>query len=358
MLSFLSLQLRGSQWTISVTLYPHEGGLMVITHYPYEPECDSIRSIPALQAQKWLDDIEALHIADWRKEAFLPLDNGEHDEDDEGSTLVYHFAGMHPVQLDLYIDYPHNWPAFIALIDQVAPVIDPQRIEAFTVKYVRATNVPVKNIGWGEPDFAPGVYHESIVLNSSAQTLTIRQTNQYGSYVCREFHIAPLILRLQLFLTRWFDAAAFPPSQHVGDAPRYHISLTRHDGSRMEWYGSFCRTGLPAQWGALARMLTASLNIPEHDIDLLSSEYYGIGAAKDELTICSVAFPGGGKSYYYGTDDSSLRVGDLVVVPAGSANRETVVQIVNIAYFTEDRAPYPLQKLKRILRRFLPGERL
>ena len=55
--------------------------------------------------------------------------------------------------------------------------------------------------------------------------------------------------------------------------------------------------------------------------------------------------------YYYITDDDSIEIGDYVVVPAGKDDHHAVVEVVNIEYFTEDDAPLPLNKTKRIIRK-------
>lgn len=64
---------------------------------------------------------------------------------------------------------------------------------------------------------------------------------------------------------------------------------------------------------------------------------------------CSVVFEEGQKSYYYLTEDDSIKIGDFVLVPAGKDNREVVVEVVNIEYFSEDNVPLPIEKTKRII---------
>ena len=66
---------------------------------------------------------------------------------------------------------------------------------------------------------------------------------------------------------------------------------------------------------------------------------------------CSVVFEEGQKSYYYLTEDDSIKIGDFVIVPTGKDNREVVVEVVNIEYFSEDNVPLPIEKTKRIIRK-------
>lgn len=71
----------------------------------------------------------------------------------------------------------------------------------------------------------------------------------------------------------------------------------------------------------------------------------------DGIMFCSCEFEGGGKSYYYISDDPSLEEGDLVRVPVGDNGKTSVVEIVEIEYFQEDEVPMPLERVKRIIGR-------
>jgi len=51
------------------------------------------------------------------------------------------------------------------------------------------------------------------------------------------------------------------------------------------------------------------------------------------------------------TDDDSIEGGDLVIVPAGRDNHETVVEVEEIEYFSEEDVPLPIEKTKRIIRK-------
>ncbi|HOJ12192.1 MAG TPA: hypothetical protein PK733_16605 [Clostridiales bacterium] len=66
---------------------------------------------------------------------------------------------------------------------------------------------------------------------------------------------------------------------------------------------------------------------------------------------CSVEFTEGGKSYYYISDDDTIEVGDLVIVPVGKDEHTATVEVVNIEYFSEEKAPFPIEKAKHIIGR-------
>ena len=53
------------------------------------------------------------------------------------------------------------------------------------------------------------------------------------------------------------------------------------------------------------------------------------------------------KSYYYLTDDDSIDIGDFVVVPAGKDDHEAVVEVIDVEYFNEADAPFPVDKPRK-----------
>jgi len=70
-----------------------------------------------------------------------------------------------------------------------------------------------------------------------------------------------------------------------------------------------------------------------------------------DYIFCSVEFDEGGKSYYYLTEDNSLSIGDLVLVPVGKDGHTAIVEIVNVEYFSENKVSFPLYRLKQIIRK-------
>ena len=65
----------------------------------------------------------------------------------------------------------------------------------------------------------------------------------------------------------------------------------------------------------------------------------------------SVEFTEGGKTYYYQTTDTSIEIGDQVVVPVGKTE-EKIVTVVDVEEFSEDEVPMPLSRVKSIIEKF------
>ncbi len=81
------------------------------------------------------------------------------------------------------------------------------------------------------------------------------------------------------------------------------------------------------------------------------SVYERVKRRKNDYIFCSVTFDEGCKSYYYLADDDSIEVGDSVLVPAGKDNHTSIVEVLNIEYFSEKDAPLPVGKTKHIIRK-------
>ena len=56
------------------------------------------------------------------------------------------------------------------------------------------------------------------------------------------------------------------------------------------------------------------------------------------------------KEYCY-LCDVSVKKGDKVVVPCGSCDRETIATVVKTGEYTEENAPYPIDKMKKVIRK-------
>lgn len=78
-----------------------------------------------------------------------------------------------------------------------------------------------------------------------------------------------------------------------------------------------------------------------------------IDSDKTVYTFCGVSFTYGGSTYYYRTEDHSLAIGDLVIVPVGHEEKETVAEIVTVEQHRRKTAPYPVDKVKFIKGRYM-----
>lgn len=96
----------------------------------------------------------------------------------------------------------------------------------------------------------------------------------------------------------------------------------------------------------------------DNGIDILSAFNGFIAYAKKEHTYYNwyeVRFNSySSKLYSYFYDDDSIKIGDRVIVPVGDDNEEKEAIVENFWRLSEERLPYPLEKIKKILRKVEP----
>ncbi len=63
---------------------------------------------------------------------------------------------------------------------------------------------------------------------------------------------------------------------------------------------------------------------------------------------CGVHFHNNGNIYHYRTDDSTIKIGDEVIVPVGDSGHKRNGTVASIEYHTRATIPYPLYKTKTI----------
>ncbi len=73
----------------------------------------------------------------------------------------------------------------------------------------------------------------------------------------------------------------------------------------------------------------------------------------DEYIYCKVGFENGSRKYSYMTDDESIKEGDVVVVPTGPDNIESLGVVYDVKKCTVKNAPYPPSKTKKVLRKHI-----
>ena len=117
--------------------------------------------------------------------------------------------------------------------------------------------------------------------------------------------------------------------------------------------GRYCADELPEDYADFINLI-----IKARDLyggawgDIFNAKLYKKRVTKrDELIYCAVEFEEDGMEYHYMTEDDTIEEGDVVVVPVGGNNRETVATVVEKIYCTEETAPYPISKVKKIIRK-------
>ena len=129
------------------------------------------------------------------------------------------------------------------------------------------------------------------------------------------------------------------------DAGTWTLVITYKDGTEKTLKGALCRDERIERRHLSGRIRTA-LDIP--GLFLFDKKQ---AKKPDELIFCDVTFDSSNRTYCYLADTDEYEAGDKVVVLAGKEQREAIVEVVSVRYITADKAPYPLDKIKHILRK-------
>lgn len=306
---------------------------------------DSLMEAFSAYFGKEYEEIFATDIGSW----VMELTNTE------GKT--YKFRGS------LCADFDYKGTDLSDMVRDALPVDDlyvfdgnskPDVIKKLTLDYHRVSKiVPI-----AKPTVvATWDYSEKLIVDGVTDTLEYIQNIEKGCKVTRKYEVEEGISG---FLES-FDAAELfvyiegNPSDAIetpGETRDYVITIDYKKNPQRVITGTFDKKGLPEDYLDFIEELSdfmCGYGLRE----LFDPAVFGrVKRRKSEYIFCSVTFDDGYKCYYYLTDDDSIKVGDNVVVPAGKDNHEAIVEVVNIEYFNENNAPYPVDKIKKILRKY------
>ena len=266
-------------------------------------------------SEKLLAEFDALNILDWEKDFNVSGDK-QWELIYKHGRKNYHGHGS---------ACPENLERFLNWIDKLVPemeFVNRKRLERITLNYSR------------------GEIFETLTLDRHEKTLTLNKkisnhTYNFGAEVEELFDIAQDFFdNLEI---QTFDAE---------DLPKIKIELVRHDSSIENLDTFYDENYLPG--------LSKFSDALQHFANDLSAEIFLPVKAESKnqqgkYILCKVQFKGSYKSYTYRTEDETLSVGDVVDVPVGKNNDIAQARIVEIGYFDEAEAPFPLDKIKLII---------
>ena len=229
----------------------------------------------------------------------------------------------------------------------------PDRIDRIEIDYHRAKIKPA--IPSSDNENYSLDYSEKLVLDRKTETLEHIQRIGSGCIISRKYYVQEGVTGL---LDDYDADSLFEHT--VGNAPDvitdpnetkdYKIIVDFHRRSQCIISGTYDKNGLPEDWPELAEDILNFMRVYGMGEILDPAVYKKAIRKTNDLIFCSVEFNGGGKSYYYLTEDDTLEIGDFVIVPVGMDSRTSIVKIVNIEYFPEDKIPFPFDKVKRVIR--------
>lgn len=230
------------------------------------------------------------------------------------------------------------------------------KINRITIDYHRISRIKrMQNIS-EEIEYVTWDYTEQLIIDRETETLEHIQKIGTGSKVSRKYEIEGGIESLlDDFDAEDLFANIQGNPEDVIETPNetkdYTIIIDYKKNPQRFITGTFDKNGLPDDFEAFSETVYNFIRFYGLGEIFDPSVYGKAKRSKSEYIFCSVTFDEGSKNYYYLTDDDSIEIGDLVLVPAGKDNHAAIVEVVKIEYFSEENAPLPIEKTKQIIRK-------
>lgn len=276
-------------------------------------------------------------------------------DDDEGKKA--YFVG--PLISEFAVDgFDLSQLVRDTLEDQTLFVFDDnnyEKIKRITIDY-RFTSVIIPadesaDITWE--------YKDHLVIDR--QTETIEDVLQLAEQcdVTRKYHVADGVtsflddLDIEGLFTEFNE-----PEEDLLPSPEgtaiYEVKVEFYRQEPRIISGTYDKQGLPKDWPKFIEDLYQFISFYGFGEMFDEKQYARTYRKKNDYIFLSVKFGDYGKPYYYLTYDDTIQVGDQVEVPVGSDGTERIVRVSKKEYFSEDKLPMPLDKVKAIIGRFIP----
>ena len=240
---------------------------------------------------------------------------------------------------------------------------NPDRADRVEVVYNRVTKIrPGKKPKDAKRDFIIWDYKDTVVIDRKSETLEIRNRIGGGCIVTHTYYVQDGVENLldNIHLEMLDDVKGNPPDVITDpmETKTYTIKILTKHGIEKSISGTYDKDGLPSEWPEFIEAMQEFIEFYGFPGEMFSESCFGkVMRREGEIIFCDVSFEEGGKTYCYIADTDEFCVGDLVVVPAGADNHKAVVTIEAINYYTEDKAPFPVDKAKHIIGKFDPDDK-
>ncbi|MBD3879855.1 MAG: hypothetical protein SR1Q5_09320 [Quinella sp. 1Q5] len=269
---------------------------------------------PAVEvSEAWLKELDALKIFSWEKNYSADvLNDAQWELTFRESKNIYHGGGLNA--------YPENFERFLDWIDVLIPemeFVNRRRLEKVTMNYL----------------------DECLTLDRHEKLLTLdKKTSQHTYRLVNEEKVFDAC-------QRFFDGIEVEEAD-ASYPTRASFELVRHDKSVETFETPYNENFLPGLTNFIEELKTIASDLTA---EIFSPTPAEVVSAQGKYIFCKVQFKDSYKHYTYQTDDETLAVGDVVDVPVGKNNDVNQARIVEIGYFDEYEAPFPIDRIKKII---------
>jgi len=278
-------------------------------------------------------------------------------DDDEGKKAYF----LGPMTSEIVVD-GYNLSQLVrdTLDDQTLFVFDSnefEKIKRITIDYkFTSVIIPADNstdITWE--------YSDHLVIDRETETIedVLKLAEQCD--VTRKYHVAEGVasflddLDIEGLFTEFNE-----PEEDLLPSPNgtavYEVKVEFYHQEPRIISGTYDKQGLPKDWPDFIEDLYRFISFYGFGEMFDEKQYARTYRKKNDYIFLSVKFGDYGKPYYYLTNDDTIQVGDQVEVPVGSDGTERIVRVSKKEYFSEDKLPMPIEKVKSIIGRFIPPE--
>ncbi len=232
----------------------------------------------------------------------------------------------------------------------------PDVINRIAIDYHRVTKIIPAKPPSDTAEYFTWDYTERLIIDRATETLEHLQNIGTGCKVSRKYEVEGGIESLldDFEAEGLFSYVEGNPEDAIdtpNETKNYKITIDYKKNPQRIITGTFDKRDLPSDFDEFANAIFDFIRFYGLG-ELFDPSVYGkVKRRRGDYIFCSVTFDEGYKSYYYLTDDDSITVGDFVVVPTGKDNHETIVEVVNIEYFSKEKVPLPIEKTKYIIRK-------
>lgn len=314
--------------------------------------------IPGVIADRFLEDLDEMHITRWKKlyaqkKSTKPVLGCRW-------LVIYKDTQSEPKKYTGMDAYPAKWPQFLELINRLVTESEAARLNhlaGIELTFHQQTPAMRLDIATGRREKIMRPYTEALSIDRKSEKMVYSKKMDEQVAVSYSYQIQGLADQLlgnaELYFQHFRKMKALPDSF---SGPRVQVDLRYRNGRHARMVRSYDRYGLPDDW---VEFLDDMHGLMAHFGlfgGLFDQNLYQHGVKKGEYIYLSCMAGPGSKSVFYRTNDDSLKVGDLVLVPVKDAAKnkdsENIMLVSEILYCTSDNVPKPLESTSFIIGKY------
>ena len=151
-------------------------------------------------------------------------------------------------------------------------------------------------------------------------------------------------------------AVTIVPDDKQTVALTYRIETRTKQGKTYMCEDSFDLYHVPEDWGKFVELFKKYFGNYLRRGEMFAEKYYNREVRLvSDLCFVIVQFSDYGRDYAYLCEDDTVKAGDWVLVPVGEFDTTEKVQVQRVEFHQPDKAPYPLYKIEKVIRKFDPN---